>query len=242
MKARDTIRLIAPVSKTVLGLLSGRKTRVKLTENMGLDVNGVAAAGLLTGAAVLTKTVFPRSKAWLIPAIAALPVTAFFRDPERRVPTDSDAIVASADGRVLSVEEIVDERLGSEKWLRIAVFLSVLDVHVNRAPVSGKVISVSTTAGGYAAAQTERAGHNVSSYTVLETPKGKVAIAQRTGLIARRIVNRCRLGKKLERGERYGLIRFGSRTDIYLPVGTAEALVKEGDRVWGGETIVAKWL
>jgi phosphatidylserine decarboxylase len=168
-------------------------------------------------------------------------VAAFFRDPERSVPTDPNAVVAASDGRVLSVETVRDERLGGTAMLRIAVFLSVLDVHVNRSPVAGRVVDHFVVDGGFAAAMTPDAEHNVAAYTVLETTHGTVAVAQRVGLIARRIVHRVPVGALLARGERFGLIRFGSRTDVYLPANGATATVTEGDRVRGGETMIATW-
>src|SRR4029434_11221712 len=123
----------------------------------------------------------------------------------------------------------------------IAVFLSVLDVHVNRAPVAGKVVEFWVEDGGFAPAMKPEAEHNVAAYTVLDTTRGTVAVAQRTGLIARRIVHRAPVGALLAKGERFGLIRFGSRTDVYLPVDAATALVGPGDRVLGGETVIARW-
>jgi phosphatidylserine decarboxylase len=125
--------------------------------------------------------------------------------------------VAASDGKVLGVERLHDDRFGDQEFLRIAVFLSVLDVHVNRAPVAGKVADYFVEAGGYAAAMKPSAEHNVAAYTVLETAHGQVIVAQRTGLIARRIVQRAPVGSLLAKGERMGLIRFGSRTDVYLP-------------------------
>jgi phosphatidylserine decarboxylase len=95
--------------------------------------------------------------------------------------------------------------------------------------------------GGYAPAMKAEAEHNVAAYTVLESVRGPVVVAQRTGLVARRIVHRARPGALLARGERYGLIRFGSRTDVYLPEGAAEPLVTPGDRVAGGESVIARW-
>jgi phosphatidylserine decarboxylase len=103
------------------------------------------------------------------------------------------------------------------------------------------VVDVFREEGGYAMAQSPGAEHNVACYTVLETPRGRVAVAQRTGLIARRIVHRAPAGRLLARGERFGLIRFGSRTDVYLPGDAAEALVGPGDRVVGGETVIARY-
>jgi phosphatidylserine decarboxylase len=218
-----------------------RTTSVRLTPDMHLDSNGVAAAALCVGAAALLKRAKPRSKAWLLPLLAAGPVAAFFRDPERIVPEDPTAIVAASDGKVLAVEQIRDERLGDEDFLRVSVFLSVLDVHVNRAPVAGRVVDQFVIDGGYAAAMKPEAEHNVAAYTVLETTRGTVAVAQRTGLIARRIVHRAPVGSLLARGERFGLIRFGSRTDVYVPASAATATVEAGDRVLGGETIIARW-
>ena len=103
------------------------------------------------------------SRLWLLPALAAAPVAAFFRDPERDVPADPDAVVAASDGKVLSVERIRDERLGDDEFLRIAVFLSVLDVHVNRAPVAGRVVDHFVVDGGFAAAMKPEAEHNVAA-------------------------------------------------------------------------------
>lgn len=220
-----------------------RPSSVPLAGSMNIDSNGVAAAGLMLGAAAALRLVRPKSKAWLVPLLAAAPVAAFFRDPEREIPADPTAVVAASDGKVLSVEHVRDERFADEEFLRIAVFLSVLDVHVNRAPVAGKVIDYFVEDGGYAAAMKPEAEHNVAAYTVLETPShAKVVVAQRTGLIARRIVQRAPIGALLAKGERFGLIRFGSRTDVYLPAASAEAVVAPGDRVVGGSTVIARWL
>jgi phosphatidylserine decarboxylase len=214
---------------------------VPLTRGMAIDSNGVAAGALLGGAALLARRARPNSRLWLAPAVAALPVALFFRDPRRLVPGDEGAVVSSADGTVLKVQRLTDERFGPGEWLRIAVFLSVLDVHVNRSPVAGRVVDILREEGGYAMAQSESAEHNVACYTVLETARGPVVVAQRTGLIARRIVHRAPIGRLLARGERYGLIRFGSRTDVYLPGDAVDALVGPGDRVVGGETVLARY-
>ncbi len=217
-------------------------SHVPVTERMGIDSNGVVAAGIFGGLALLTRRIRPKSKAWLVPALAAPAVAAFFRDPRRITPNDPNAVVAASDGVVLSVERVKDDRFGAEEWLRIAVFLSVLDVHINRSPVAGRVVDIICEEGGYAMAQSAAAEHNVAQYTVLETSRGRAVVAQRTGLIARRIVNRARVGSLLARGERYGLIRFGSRTDVYLPVDAVEPMVAPGDRVVGAETVIARYL
>jgi len=209
---------------------------------MHIDSNGVAAAGIALGLAALARSARPKSKLWLIPALAAAPVAAFFRDPQREAPTDPAAIVAAADGRVLSVERMTDPRFGDGEFLRIAVFLSVLDVHVNRVPVAGRVADYFVEDGGFAAAMKPEAEHNVAAYTVLDTAHGRVVVAQRTGLIARRIVQRAPVGSMLAKGERFGLIRFGSRTDVYLPAEAAEATVAAGDVVRGGSTVIARWI
>lgn len=218
-----------------------RPSSVPLIGGMHIDSNGVAAAGIALGLAALTRVARPKSKLWLVPALAAAPVAAFFRDPERDVPDDPAAVVAASDGRVLSVERLRDQRFGDQEFLRIAVFLSVLDVHVNRAPVAGKVVDYFVEDGGFAAAMKPEAEHNVAAYTVLDTAHGTVVVAQRTGLIARRIVHRAPVGSLLARGERFGLIRFGSRTDVYLPADAAEPLVIPNDRVTGGASVIARW-
>ncbi|MGC9666689.1 phosphatidylserine decarboxylase [Planosporangium sp. 12N6] len=218
-----------------------RPSSVALTRGMNIDSNGVAAAGIALGLAALAKAARPKSKLWLVPALAAAPVAAFFRDPQRETPEDPKAVVAASDGKVLSVERLHDERFGDGEFLRIAVFLSVLDVHVNRAPVAGRVVEHFVEDGGYAAAMKAAAEHNVAAYTVLDTAYGRVVVAQRTGLIARRIVQRAPVGSLLARGERFGLIRFGSRTDVYLPADRAVPEVAPADKVVGGVTVIARW-
>ena len=218
-----------------------RPSSVPVTRTMNIDSNGVAAAGIALGLAVAAKASGRRTAWWLVPALAAAPVATFFRDPERDIPEDETAIVAASDGKVLSVERVTDKRLGDDPFLRIAVFLSVLDVHINRSPVAGRVADYFVEDGGYAAAMSPAAEHNVAAYTVLDTVHGTVVVAQRTGLIARRIVQRAPVGSMLAKGERLGLIRFGSRTDVYLPAATSEATVVPGDKVRGASTVIARW-
>jgi phosphatidylserine decarboxylase len=218
-----------------------RPSSVAVTRGMNIDSNGIAAAGIALGLAALAKAARPKSKLWLVPALAAAPVAAFFRDPQRDSPDDPKAVVAASDGKVLGVERLRDERFGDGEFLRISVFLSVLDVHVNRSPVAGRVVEHFVEDGGYAAAMKAAAEHNVAAYTVLDTAYGRVVVAQRTGLIARRIVQRAPIGSLLARGERFGLIRFGSRTDVYLPADQASPEVAPADRVVGGVTVIARW-
>jgi phosphatidylserine decarboxylase len=222
-----------------------RPSSVPLTRELHIDSNGVAAAAIALGLAVLTRVSRSRSSLWLLPVAAALPVAAFFRDPRRDLPEDPALVVAASDGKVMSVERVSDDRFSGDgstaEYLRIAVFLSVLDVHINRAPVAGQVADYFLADGGYAAAMTADSEHNVAAYTVLATTRGRVVVAQRTGLLARRIVQRAPVGSLLARGERFGLIRFGSRTDVYLPADTADPLVVPDDRVRGGATPIARW-
>ena len=197
----------------------------------------MATAGLAVAAKVSRRS----SHVWLVPTLAALPLAGFFRDPVRHVPQDDSAVVAASDGKVLSVQRLADSRFGDGEFLRIAVFLSVLDVHINRAPVAGRVAEYFVEDGGYAPAMRPDAEHNVAAYTVLDTEHGRVVVAQRTGILARRIVQRAPVGSLLARGERFGLIRFGSRTDVYLPAEAAQAAVAPGDKVAGGSTVIARW-
>ena len=169
-----------------------------------------------------------------VAAAAALCCAGFFRDPERRVPGGAGVVVSPADGKVVLVEETPES-------LRIAIFLSVFDVHVNRSPVAGEVGPVTHRAGRFLAAFDPRASsENEQTEVPVRTPGGTVVVRQIAGLIARRIVCRVREGDRLEAGERFGLIRFGSRTELLLPVGSTAA-VRVGERVRGGASIVAHW-
>jgi phosphatidylserine decarboxylase len=238
------LRFTPPQTASAGRLLPARRpSSVPLAGRMHIDSNGVAAAGIAVGlAAGMLLRNRRRRRLWLVPALAAVPVAAFFRDPQRDPPEDESLVVAASDGQVLSVERLTDPRFGQPaEYLRVAVFLSVLDVHVNRAPVAGRVVEYIVEDGGYAPAMRAAAEHNVAGYTVLDTERGRVVVVQRTGLLARRIVQRAPVGSLLARGERFGLIRFGSRTDVYLPADAADPLVAPGDKVAGGTTPIARW-
>ena len=195
---------------------------------------------LAAAAAALLYKGAPKRRIWWAPAILLPLLAAFFRDPQRSQLQDERIAYAASDGVVLTVEELTDNRFGEERWLRIAVFLSLLDVHVNYAPVAGRVAEVMASSGGFAAASLPAAEHNNALYTVIEGVHGRCIVAQRVGLIARRIVNRLRPGALVTQGEKMGLIRFGSRTDVYLPANQWRALVNVGDRVQGGVTPLAQ--
>ena len=167
--------------------------------------------------------------------VLALFVTWFFRDPSRQIPADPETLVSPADGRVI---EILARPDGSTQ---ISIFLSIFNVHVNRSPVAGEVIDVTRRPGKFLAAwKPEASTDNVQASVTVRTPRGDVRFVQVTGLIARRIVCALRPGQRVERGERYGMIRFGSRMDIFLPPGAAPA-VRVGDRVRGGSDVIARW-
>ena len=160
-------------------------------------------------------------------------VALFFRDPERIIPQTPETIVSPADGRVI---EIVPE---NPQTRRISIFLSLWDVHINRAPYGGVVRSVVYTPGEFLAAYRQEASLVNEANTVTIADHGREFIVKQiAGVLARRIVCRVRPGDTLEKGQRYGLIRFGSRTDLLLPA-TAEIAVQVGDVVRGGETILA---
>ena len=167
----------------------------------------------------------------------------FFRDPPRVVPTREGLVVSPADGRVVSVTEAIppiELDLGTEPLTRISVFLNVFDVHINRSPVAGTVERVAYHAGAFLNASLDKASaDNERNGLALRLADGqRVGVVQIAGLIARRIVCHAREGQTLATGERFGLIRFGSRTDLFLPKGVAP-LVALGQRVIGGETVVA---
>jgi phosphatidylserine decarboxylase len=160
-------------------------------------------------------------------------VALFFRDPERIIPQTPETIVSPADGRVM---EIVPENAQTR---RISIFLSLWDVHINRAPYGGVVRSVVYTPGKFLAAYRQEASlvNEANTVTIADHDR-EFIVKQIAGVLARRIVCRVRPGDTLEKGQRYGLIRFGSRTDLLLPT-TAEIAVQVGDVVRGGETILA---
>ena len=208
----------------------------RLTGRFAPDVRATALPLLLAGGLA---ALF--AGAWLAVPLLALGAfaAAFFRNPERALPADPDAVLAPADGKVIEVGEC--ELPDGRKGLRIGIFLSVFDVHVNRAPVAGRVIALARSGDEFLAAfNPAAAARNVQLAMDLETAAGaRVRVVQITGLIARRIVCHAREGEWLARGVRYGLIRFGSRTDVVLPL-AAEARVAVGDRVRGGSSVVAR--
>ena len=167
-------------------------------------------------------------------------VVAFFRDPERNVPADRNLIVAAADGTVMDIVELDEDQVLKTKTRRVGIFLSVFDVHTNRAPIDGRVVYRQHRSGLFLDARRPDCSEKNESMTwAFENPRVTVVVRQITGAIARRIVAWANVGDELRKGERFGMIRFGSRTELYLPL-NAEVLVKVGDHVFGGSTIVAR--
>ncbi len=195
----------------------------------------------LAGALALIAALFHRQLT-IAPALVFLALTifiiSFFRNPRRVPPEGEQAVVAPADGVVTYLGEAREPHLGTE-MLKISIFMSVFNVHINRVPCSGRVLETFYTRGKFLDARDEKATfENEQSGIILETDAGpKIVFTQIAGLIARRIVSYPATGDRLLRGQRYGLIRFGSRVDVYLPKDMAPC-VAHGDRTVAGETIL----
>jgi len=192
---------------------------------------GVAllAAGLILG--------WLANPAWaLVPFLLAAFFLWFFRDPERTIPQDAGAVVSPADGKVTDVSNLT---VGNENRTRISIFLNVFNVHVNRAPIAGVIRDVRYRRGKYLNAMNKAsAEHNEQNIVSMEGDGQKLVFKQIAGLLARRIVFHPKVGDRLERGQRVGLIKFGSRTDVLLDA-SARVQVKVGDHVKGGSSVLA---
>jgi phosphatidylserine decarboxylase len=163
----------------------------------------------------------------------------FFRDPERVIPSDTSTIVSPADGRVL---EIIDEKFDGRDGKRITIFLAVWNVHVNRTPLAGKIARIEYRPGKFQMAMRKTASaENEQNVIYLDTAHGQIVFKQIAGMIARRVVLWKKSGDQVERGERIGIVRFGSRMDVWLPLEAAIS-VKPGDHVAGGSSILARWI
>jgi phosphatidylserine decarboxylase len=187
------------------------------------------AAGILVG--------WLTQPAWaVIPFLLAFLFLWFFRDPERTIPEDAGAVVSPGDGKVTDVSPVT---LGSEKLTRISIFLNVFNVHVNRSPIAGTIREIRYQRGLYLNAMNEAsAEQNEQNIVTVEGDGQKVIFKQIAGLLARRIVFTPKLGDRLERGQRVGLIKFGSRVDVLVDA-SARVSVKVGDRVKGGASVLA---
>ena len=176
-------------------------------------------------------------------ALLAIWVVAFFRDPIRPGPRGERYVLAAAEGHVVYVTEIEEPMYVKERSVRISIFLSVFDVHVNRCPVDATVELVHYNKGKFLHAADDKASlENEQSSIGLRGPRGRVLVRQIAGLIARRIVTDSKPGDHVAQGERLGLIRFGSRTDVFLPLSARAVIkVKPGDRVRVGGTVLAEY-
>jgi phosphatidylserine decarboxylase len=162
----------------------------------------------------------------------------FFRDPDRAIPTEPGAVVSPADGHVV---EIAEEPLDSRPGRRISIFLSIWDVHIQRSPGAGRIAGVVYRPGRFYAALRARAStENEQNVISLDTPRGRLVFKQIAGVIARRVICWKHEGETVALGDRVGMIRFGSRVDIWLPAET-QVVARRGQQVKGGESILAKW-
>lgn len=166
----------------------------------------------------------------------------FFRNPERVTPINDNLVISPADGIVQGIKEVTPPSelgLGDETMIRVSIFLNVFNVHINRVPATGKILSLNYHPGKFFNASLDKASiHNERQSVIMETASGtKIAFVQIAGLIARRIVCDLEESQTVKAGQRYGLIRFGSRADVYLPLKTV-VLVSEGQTCIGGETIL----
>lgn len=163
----------------------------------------------------------------------------FFRDPERFIPEKVQAIVSPADGKIILMEKVKDETFLQQEVYKISIFMNVFNVHVNRAPLSGTVEKIIHSPGKFYSADSEKGAlQNENCATIITCQTGeKIAFVQVAGLIARRIVNWLETDDNVKQGERFGLIRFGSRVDLYLPSDTVTSL-QIGQKVQAGETII----
>ena len=179
---------------------------------------------------------------WILAGITAW-IVYFFRDPARVTPMRDGLVISAADGKISSIDKVrppPELALGSQERVRISTFLSVFDVHIQRAPVSGRIVRSIYIPGAFLNAALDKASEeNERRAIVIEMPGGgEIGVVQIAGLVARRIVTFSREGDSLAAGQRYGLIRFGSRVDVFLPPG-AQPLVSVGQRAVAGETVFA---
>ncbi len=204
--------------------------------------DGHKFVGIGVVASVIAFFLLPSVLFWIF-FILTIYVAYFFRDPDRIVPQREGLIIAPADGLVSAVEDVVpppELGFGDQKMTRISIFLNVFNVHINRTPVAGEIVRIKYIKGLFLNADLDKASQdNERNSMVIETRGGQeIGVVQIAGFIARRIVSFVKEGDRLGAGQRFGLIRFGSRTDVYFPLGSS-VLVVEGQIMIGGETVLA---
>ncbi|MDD3022460.1 MAG: phosphatidylserine decarboxylase family protein [Syntrophomonadaceae bacterium] len=183
----------------------------------------------------------PFNKFSLIPLLLTLFCVYFFRNPERLIPTEQNMVLAPADGKILEINTVYEDQYLQSQTQQVRIFLSIFNVHVNRVPLAGTVEWVDKKGGLCLPAYKQEAGQlNAKNYVGLISDYGRILVIQITGLVARRIVCWAKPGDFMQTGERFGLIRFGSCTELYLPL-NAKIEVVPGQKVKGGETIIARF-
>ncbi len=175
----------------------------------------------------------------LVLLVVPLAVALFFRDPERSSPTDPSLVLAPADGKVMHAGPADPRYAPAGEWLQIITFLSPLDVHINRTPLAGTVQTVAYHPGSFVPAYHHDAAKNERSEIWLDHGGVTIVVRQIVGMLARRVVCRVKPGQVLAAGERIGLMKFGSRMDVFVPL-TAQIMVKPGDRTIAGESVLAR--
>lgn len=176
----------------------------------------------------------------IIPGVLTLFVTFFFRNPKRVMPNDPNLILSPADGKIMCVEEIFEDQFIQGTSIKITIFLSVFDVHVNRSPISGILTFQQYTCGQFKPAYKKLASCQNERLSIgLESGSIKILVTQIAGILARRIISWVALGNQLQQGQRYGMIKFGSCTEIVVPI-NVDINVKAGEHVKGGKTIIGK--
>lgn len=235
-----SLRFEQPAPEAAIGMKPDPERRRVSIGPFSFCTDGMPVVGAFLGAGMAWK--MSGRRGWQIPMAMAGFAAWFHRDPKRLVVANKDLCLSAADGHIIGIRDSRHPRLGDENWTRIEIFLSVADVHINRAPVAGRVVDRWDEPGGFSPAFLGSAEDNDSSYIVLENEQGRCAIAQRSGVVARKIFTWCQRGELLTQGERFGMIRFGSRTDIYLPKDKVEVLVSQGDKVLAGRTPIARYI
>ncbi len=206
----------------------------------GYSTIGVVAliSFLLIAAGILINNGFVKYSLITLAILLVIFTLNFFRDPERKAPDRDDVVVSPADGKVLFIKEIVDNKFLNDKAKMISVFMSPLNVHVNRIPIDGKVDFLEYHKGEYIAAFEDKASEvNERAEIGITSKHGKVLFTQVAGFVARRIVYDLSIGDTVTMGERFGMIKFGSRVDVIVPINWTPK-VKQGDKVSAGETIL----
>jgi len=194
----------------------------------------------IAGSLTITVIIGILAKIWiaLIPLLLTIFMFYFFRDPEREIQEGEGLFVSPADGKIILIKDVLEKEHLNAAVIEISIFMSPFNVHVNRAPCDGKIKSVRHNKGKFMAAYKDEASFkNENIEMTLETKYGYILVRQVAGYVARRAVCRVKAGDSLKRGERYGIIKFSSRLDVYLPKNT-EIKVKLGDRVKAGETVI----